>query len=49
VVCDSDYVLLARKLSAIGTRTMLLAWDFSYEYTDQQGIKRRKETRTPKP
>jgi uncharacterized LabA/DUF88 family protein len=29
---DGDYVPLMRKLNGIGTRTMVLAWDFSYEY-----------------
>jgi hypothetical protein len=37
VACDSDYVPLVRKLNSIGTRVMLLAWDFK---TD------RSETRT---
>jgi uncharacterized LabA/DUF88 family protein len=37
VGCDSDYVPLVRKLNSIGTRVMLLAWDFK---TD------RSETRT---
>lgn len=37
VACDSDYVPLVRKLNSIGTRVMLLAWDFR---TD------RSETRT---
>ena len=35
VACDSDYVPLARKLNTLGTRVMVLGWDF--EYTDQQG------------
>jgi len=37
VACDSDYVPLVRKLNSIGTRVMLLAWDFRTE---------RSETRT---
>jgi uncharacterized LabA/DUF88 family protein len=37
VACDSDYVPLVRKLNSIGTRVVLLAWDFR---TD------RSETRT---
>ncbi len=37
VACDSDYVPLVRKLNSIGTRVMLMAWDFN---TD------RSETRT---
>jgi uncharacterized LabA/DUF88 family protein len=31
VACDSDYVPLIRKLNSIGTRVMLLAWDFKTE------------------
>lgn len=31
VACDGDYVPLVRKLNGIGTRVMLLGWDFSYE------------------
>jgi len=37
VACDSDYVPLVRKLNSIGTRVVLLAWDFRTE---------RSETRT---
>jgi uncharacterized LabA/DUF88 family protein len=37
VGCDSDYVPMVRKLNSIGTRVMLLAWDFKTE---------RSETRT---
>ncbi len=44
--CDADYVPLARKLSGIGTRTMVLAWDFEYEFRDDKGVKQRKEQRT---
>ena len=33
VAGDSDYVPLARKLNALGTRVMVLGWDF--EYTDR--------------
>lgn len=46
VACDADYVPLVRKLSGIGTRTLLLAWDFSYEFQDSKGNKQRRETRT---
>ncbi len=46
VACDADYVPLVRKLSGIGTRTMLLAWDFSYEFVDGNGNRQKKETRT---
>jgi len=28
IACDGDYVPLVRKLNGIGTRVMLLAWDF---------------------
>lgn len=31
VGCDGDYVPLMRKLNGIGTRTMVLAWDFKFE------------------
>lgn len=37
VACDGDYVPLVRKLNSIGTRVVLLAWDFKTE---------RSETRT---
>ena len=39
---DGDFVPLMRKLNTLGTRVMLLAWDF--RYTDQNGHER--ETRT---
>lgn len=42
VACDGDFVPLVRKLNTLGTRVMLLAWDF--KYTDQNGNER--ETRT---
>jgi uncharacterized LabA/DUF88 family protein len=46
VGCDPDYVPLIRKLAGIGTRTMLLAWDFQYEFTDPKTHETRsKETR----
>ncbi len=38
VASDSDYVPLIRKLNTLGTRVMLLGWDF--EYTDQNQNKR---------
>ena len=44
--CDAEYVPLARKLSGIGTRTILLAWDFQYEFVDDKKIKQKKEQRT---
>jgi cold shock CspA family protein/uncharacterized LabA/DUF88 family protein len=34
---DSDYVLLARKLAALGTRVMLISWEF--EYISEEGQK----------
>jgi len=45
IACDGDYVPLIHKLNGIGTRSMVLAWDFSYEF-EWQGQRRRKETRT---
>lgn len=39
---DGDYLPLVRKLNALGTRVVLLAWDFTYQ--DDQG--RMRETRT---
>jgi hypothetical protein len=39
---DGDYVPLVRKLNGIGTRTMVLAWDFEYEWTNA------KQERIPK-
>jgi cold shock CspA family protein len=33
VACDSDYVPLVRKLNTLGTRVMVVGWDF--EYTDR--------------
>lgn len=45
VACDGDYVPLVHKLNGLGTRVMLLAWDFTYDY-EWQGESRHKETRT---
>jgi len=42
IACDGDYVPLARKLSTVGARVMVLGWDF--KYIDDQGEER--ETRT---
>ena len=42
VACDGDFLPLVRKLNTIGTRVMLLAWDF--KFTDQNNQPR--ETRT---
>jgi len=38
IACDSDFVPLVRKLNAMGTRVMVLGWEF--EYTDEFGNKR---------
>lgn len=42
VACDGDFLPLVRKLNTLGTRVMLLAWDF--KWTDQNNQER--ETRT---
>ena len=42
VACDGDFLPLVRKLNTLGTRVMLLAWDF--RYIDPNGLER--ETRT---
>jgi hypothetical protein len=42
VACDGDFLPLVRKLNTIGTRVMLLGWDF--KYVDRNGQDR--ETRT---
>lgn len=39
---DGDYVPLIRKINTLGTRIMVLGWDF--EYTDNQNNKRRTVT-----
>jgi cold shock CspA family protein/uncharacterized LabA/DUF88 family protein len=31
VACDGDYVPLIRKLNTLGTRVMVLSWDFEYD------------------
>jgi cold shock CspA family protein len=36
VACDGDFRPLLRKLNTVGTRVMLLAWDF--EYTDRHNL-----------
>jgi len=43
IACDGDYVPLVRKLNTIGTRVMVLAWDFKY-VDEKTGLVR--ETRT---
>jgi uncharacterized LabA/DUF88 family protein/cold shock CspA family protein len=42
IACDGDYVPLIRKLNTLGTRVMVLNWDF--KYIDEKGEMR--ETRT---
>jgi cold shock CspA family protein len=42
VACDGDFLPLVRKLNTIGTRVMLLAWDFKYIHAGGQ----ERETRT---
>lgn len=42
IACDGDFVPLARKLNTLGTRVMVLGWNFSF--TDHNGNLR--ETRT---
>ena len=37
IASDGDYVPLIRKLNTLGTRVMVLSWDF--EYTNDYGIK----------
>jgi len=37
VASDGDYVPLIRKLNTLGTRVMVLSWDF--EYTNDSGVK----------
>jgi uncharacterized LabA/DUF88 family protein len=45
VAGDGDYLPLIRKLNGIGIRTMLLAWDFEYEF-EAKGERKRVETHT---
>ncbi len=42
VACDGDFLPLARKLNTLGTRVMVLGWDF--RFVDSNGAER--ETRT---
>lgn len=46
VACDGDYVPLVRKLNGIGTRVLLLAWDFKYSWKDKDAVQHDEETRT---
>lgn len=44
---DADYVPLIRKLNGLGTRVMVLGWDFAYEQTNPKtGKTYRHSTRT---
>ncbi len=45
VACDGDYVSLIRKINGFGTRVMLLAWDFSYEFETESKSVRKEHTR----
>ena len=38
IACDGDFIPLVRKLNTLGTRVMLLGWDYSY--IDTEGKKR---------
>src|SRR5690348_15314032 len=42
IACDGDFLPLVRKLNTLGTRVMLLAWDFKWVDHNQQDC----ETRT---
>lgn len=42
IASDSDFVPLVRKINALGTRVMILGWDF--EYTDHAGTERQTVT-----
>ena len=42
VACDGDFLPLVRKVNTLGSRVMLLGWDF--KYTDRNG--RERETKT---
>lgn len=42
IASDSDFVPLVRKVNALGTRVMILGWDF--EYTDHAGTERQTVT-----
>ncbi len=43
---DTDYVPLIRKINGLGTRSMVLGWDFSYETVSQAGRQYKVTTRT---
>lgn len=42
IACDGDFVPLVRKVNALGTRVMLLSWDF--EFTNDEGQQRMTRT-----
>ena len=42
IACDGDFIPLVRKLNTLGTRVMLLGWDYSY--VDADGRERRTVT-----
>ena len=44
IASDGDYIPLVRKLNSLGTRVMVLGWDF--EYTDENGNTRYTSTST---
>jgi len=39
IACDGDFIPLVRKLNTLGTRVMLLGWDYSY--VDEDGNERK--------
>jgi uncharacterized LabA/DUF88 family protein len=43
---DTDYVPLIRKINGLGTRVMVLGWDFNYETTSSAGRTYKVTTRT---
>lgn len=45
IACDGDFVPLVRKLQGLGVRVLLLAWEFAYEETLEDGTRRLRETR----
>ncbi|HWR24828.1 MAG TPA: hypothetical protein VN278_01225 [Methanosarcina sp.] len=42
IACDGDYVPLIRKLNTLGTRVMVLSWDFEYVKDDGQSMETRR-------
>lgn len=41
IACDGDFVPLVRKLNTLGTRVMLLGWDFTTQIPDRGEVKTR--------